>query len=191
MISTVKKMFVVVATAVFTVSCNAAEVVAVFDGDTLEVLENGKPLRIRLANIDAPEKSQPFGQASKKSLSDMCYGKDATYTAQSKQGVDKYNRTIAVVKCAGIEVNRAQIERGLAWVYTAYNNDVTLHTIELNAKMTRIGLWHDVVPVAPWEYRHNSELRTPTTALSKQTACFVGPRGGHYRIVNGEKRYGC
>lgn len=190
MFSTAKIIITIIITATFSLSCNAAKVVGVLDGDTLDVLENGRPLRIRLANIDAPEKSQPFGQASKKSLSDMCYGNDATYTAQSKQ-VDKYNRTIAVVRCAGIEVNRAQIERGLAWVYTAYNKDIALPVIESRVKASHIGLWHDAAPVAPWEYRHNSESRVTTIASSGQAGCLVGPRGGHYRIVDGKKRYGC
>lgn len=169
--------------------CFAAKVIGVLDGDTLDVLENGKALRIRLANIDAPEKSQPFGQASKKSLSDMCYGKDATYTAQSNQSVDKYGRTIAVVKCAGVEVNRAQVERGMAWVYANYNKDVALSAIEAKAKASRGGLWHDAAPVPPWEFRHNGGASA--SASAEQSTCHVGPRGGHYRIINGKKRYGC
>lgn len=29
------------------------------------------------------------------------------------------------------------------------------------------------------------------TAANDENACLTGPRGGHYRIVNGKKRYGC
>ena len=38
------------------------KVTAVKDGDTIEMLVNGKPLRIRLYGIDCPEKGQPFGE---------------------------------------------------------------------------------------------------------------------------------
>ena len=44
------------------------EVVSVSDGDTITLLDANKTQhKIRLAGIDAPEKSQAFGQASKKS----------------------------------------------------------------------------------------------------------------------------
>jgi endonuclease YncB( thermonuclease family) len=36
-------------------------VVAVFDGDTIEVLHNNRLERIRLSGIDCPEKGQAYG----------------------------------------------------------------------------------------------------------------------------------
>ncbi len=52
------------------------KVVGVSDGDTITVLTDGREsIRIRLAEIDAPEKSQAFGQRSKQSLSDMVFSK--------------------------------------------------------------------------------------------------------------------
>lgn len=61
----------------------AAEVIGIQDGDTLTLLVDRAPLRVRLADIDAPEKKQAFGQRSKQSLSDMCFGKNATYRTQN------------------------------------------------------------------------------------------------------------
>lgn len=161
----------------------AGKVVAVIDGDTLEVMESGKAIRVRLANIDAPEKSQPFGQASKQSLSDICFGRDAQLQSQS---IDQYGRTVGIVKCNGVDANRAQVERGLAWVYTAYNRDPDLITLERKAKLASQGLWHDSNPIPPWDYRHG-EQRPPVTHMP----CYTGPRGGRYKLVNGHKQYGC
>ena len=55
-----------------------ATVIGISDGDTLTVLnENKQEIKIRLSEIDAPEKHQPFGTHSKQSLSDLCFGKQA------------------------------------------------------------------------------------------------------------------
>lgn len=40
-------------------------VIGVLDGDTIEVLHNLHPERIRLSGIDCPEKGQAFGQKAK------------------------------------------------------------------------------------------------------------------------------
>jgi micrococcal nuclease len=163
----------------------AHKVIGISDGDTMTLLIDRKPLKIRLANIDAPEKAQAFGQRSKQSLSDLCFGRDATYKAQT---VDKYGRTVARVTCGGVDVNRAQVERGMAWVYTKYNNDLSLIAIEAQAKQSHKGLWADKSPVPPWEFRHPTKK---VSASVGDSPCRVGPRGGHYQVVNGHKRYGC
>jgi micrococcal nuclease len=129
---------------------SAAPVIGISDGDTLTILESGQPVKIRLANIDAPEKAQPFGNRSKQSLSDLCFGKGAEYTPQAK---DRYGRTVALVNCAGIEANKAQVERGMAWVYPKYNRDPLLPAVEESAKVGKRGLWADPQPVPPWEWR--------------------------------------
>ncbi len=128
----------------------AYEVIGISDGDTMTVLVDRKPVKIRLANIDAPEKKQPFGERSKQSLSSLCWGANATYVPES---TDVYGRTVAVVKCDGIEVNRAQVQSGMAWVYPKYNKDASLPGIEKTAKSKSVGLWADQDAVPPWEFR--------------------------------------
>jgi micrococcal nuclease len=141
----------ILVSAFMTGCVHAAPVIGIADGDTLTLLVDRTPLKIRLANIDAPEKRQAFGQRSKQSLSDLCYGKDATYQAQT---IDKYRRTVAVVTCDGIEANRAQVERGLAWVYPKYNKDPSLPAVEEAARVGHLGLWADKNPLPPWIFRH-------------------------------------
>lgn len=136
--------------AVFSVPSFAYEVIRIADGDTLTLLVDNKPLKIRLANIDAPEKKQPFGQRSKQSLSDICWKKDAEYQAQS---IDRYGRTVAVVTCSGVEANRKQVERGMAWVYVKYNRDWALVRIEQTARNRAVGLWGDPHAKPPWDWR--------------------------------------
>ncbi len=60
------------------------QVVGIADGDTLTVLKADKEqVKIRLAEINAPEKGQPFGTQSKQSLSDLCFGKTSENYAAS------------------------------------------------------------------------------------------------------------
>lgn len=89
----------------------AAEVIGIADGDTLTVLEGKKQVKVRLANIDAPERAQPFGERARQSLAELCFRKNATYWTLDK---DQYNRLVAVVTCDGIEANQEQVKRGMA-----------------------------------------------------------------------------
>jgi micrococcal nuclease len=135
----------------------AATVIGVSDGDTLTVLSKGRPVKVRLANIDAPEKQQPFGARSKQSLSDLCYGRDASLESTSK---DRYGRTVAVVHCGDVNANVAQVSRGMAWVYRQYNRDASLPALEAMARLSRSGLWSDPAPVEPWRFRRERTARS-------------------------------
>ena len=67
-------------------------VVGISDGDTLTILDSDRRQhKVRLAGIDAPEKSQAFGQASKTSLSEQAFGRDVV-VVWDKQ--DRYGRII-------------------------------------------------------------------------------------------------
>jgi endonuclease YncB( thermonuclease family) len=88
----------------------AGRVVSIADGDTLTVLVGKKQVRVRLVDIDAPEKKQPFGSRSRQSLTDMCAGKDARV---AEQGKDRYGRTLGRVFCAGVDANAAHVRRGM------------------------------------------------------------------------------
>lgn len=130
---------------------SVCRVVGVSDGDTITALcRDNQQLKVRLAEIDAPEKVQPFGQASKKSLSDLCFGKQAEITTH---GLDRYGRSIGRVSCEGTDANAEQVRRGLAWVYDKYVTDRTLYPIQDVARQECRGLWSDKNPVPPWEWR--------------------------------------
>lgn len=131
-----------------------ARVIAISDGDTLTVLINeNEQMKIRLAEIDAPEKAQPFGKRSKQSLSDMCYQQTAVI---ERIDIDRYGRTVGKVQCGQINANEEQIRTGMAWVYRKYLRDHSLLLLEEKAKVSRLGLWSDRAPIPPWEWRKHS-----------------------------------
>jgi micrococcal nuclease len=129
----------------------AQKVIGIADGDTLTLLIDRKPLKVRLANIDAPERSQAFGERARQSLSDLCFGKEASY---ERQDMDQYGRVVALVTCNGVEANRTQVERGMAWVYPKFTRNPALVPLQEQA---RRGLWTDNDPVAPWDYRRSAK----------------------------------
>ena len=130
------------------------EVVGVADGDTITVLRENEQVKVRLAEIDAPEKAQPFGNKSKQALSALVNGKTVLVV---EQGHDRYKRTIGRVYQGDVDVSAAQVKQGMAWVYRKYSKDVSLLPLEDEAKAQRLGLWADDEPVPPWEWRKSKK----------------------------------
>lgn len=130
---------------------HSGRVVGVSDGDTITVLISGnRQLKVRLAEIDAPEKAQAFGQRSKQSLSDLVFGK---HVRVIQEDMDRYGRVVGRVYVNGLDVNAEQVRRGMAWVYKKYARDRSLYAIEDEARAAKRGLWSDPNSVPPWEYR--------------------------------------
>lgn len=145
----------------------AHRVIAIADGDTLTVLRDRTPLKVRLADIDAPEKRQPFGFRARQTLSDLCFGKDAALEIRNR---DRYGRVVARVRCDGIDANRALVERGMAWHYARYSKDRSLDLIQLQAMSARRGLWADPSPVPPWTYRRAKKGQHESVGSSAHAA---------------------
>lgn len=95
--------------------------------------------------IDAPESRQAFGNRSKSSLSELCYRKSAQVEPTSP---DRYGRTVARIKCAGVDANVEQVRRGMAWVFVRYSTpESPLYPAQDEARATGRGLWADSAPV--------------------------------------------
>lgn len=125
-------------------------VTAIIDGDTLTVLIDRQPVRVRLAEIDAPEQRQAFGQRAKQSLAELCAGQEAVI---EDKGRDRYQRVLARVRCADLDAGTEQLRRGMAWVYDRYVTDRSLYASQAEAQANKRGLWRDPAPVAPWQFR--------------------------------------
>lgn len=170
-----------------------AKVIAVMDGDTLLILReggseaaghlrgrcHGKPVKLRMANIDAPEKPQAFGKQSRDSLLEMVGKKQVQIDTQA---VDQYGRIVGLVSIGGLSVNQEQVKRGMAWEYSHYHSDKTYVGLQNDAREARRGLWAQASSQAPWQWRKLHPATKP--AAQNKTAAPVML----YDMACGEKR---
>lgn len=127
------------------------KVIAVTDGDTIKLLTQDKVThKIRLLDIDAPEKKQAFGNKSKDNLAEYIAGKNVTVKYET---VDKYKRILGTIYFNQLNINLQQIKDGYAWVYKKYSNNQIYYKEEHEARRLKKGLWIENNPLAPWEYR--------------------------------------
>lgn len=138
------------ATPAVPIAAVSGKVVKVIDGDTIHVLGKGSTYKIRLAGIDAPERSQAFGKRAREKLVDLVAGKQVIAIVESK---DRYGRYVAKVNCASQDVSAEMLRAGYAWHYAQYSGSNYYADLMKQAKRQRLGLWVDKHPQAPWDYR--------------------------------------
>jgi endonuclease YncB( thermonuclease family) len=128
------------------------KVIAIKDGDTVVVIDSlNRQTTLRLAEVDCPEKNQPFGTKSKQFTSDQVYLKTVKYVITD---TDRYGRSIAMIYYDNNKYLSAEIIRaGMGWHYKKYSKSVELAEIENEAKKEKHGLWIDEKPISPKEWR--------------------------------------
>jgi len=152
----------------------SGKVIAVLDGDTLMVMQGcegvepvaadihrhlpcgGKnPVKVRLAEVDAPEKAQPYGSAAQQSLAGMVMGKRIQVASRA---IDDYGRMIAMVNIDGMNVNYEQVRRGMAWEYSRFHNNRRVMALQREAQQAKRGLWagEKITEPAQWRKLHPS-----------------------------------
>jgi endonuclease YncB( thermonuclease family) len=154
--------FLILATTLLLCQISVAEilhgrVIGISDGDTVTVLDDtNTQYKVRLLGIDAPEKNQAFGNASKKNLSDLIFNRRVSVEYRKQ---DKYGRILGKIMLNGLDVNLEQVKSGLSWHYKKYqmeqfDDDRLLYVqTEEQARARKHGLWMDNDPIPPWIWR--------------------------------------
>ena len=147
------------------------QAIKVSDGDTMNVqkVENGKfageVIKIRMFGIDAPEKTQDYGNESKQALEKMVSGKVLEIEEKNR---DRYGRTVAVVYADGKNINEEMVKTGNAWWYQEYDkNDARMQAYQENAKKNKLGLFGKRGYVEPWTYRREKKAAATSRTKSK------------------------
>lgn len=137
-------------------------VVWVADGDSLTVTtghvmqRNLEQHRIRLSEIDAPEKGQAYGRDALKALRAMTLGRTVEIFIEGK---DQYGRLVGRVTANRhgefIDVNAELVRLGLAWTSPPHVQDTLLIRLEEEAQKAKRGLWAqpESERIAPWDWR--------------------------------------
>ena len=122
----------------------------IVDGDTVHVFYQDQVYKIRLTEIDAPERDQPYGSNSTKYLKGLL--KEGRVDVDIS-GTDRYGRKLGRLYWKGIDINRELVSAGYAWVYDQYVTDNSFYENQIKARNFKKGLWQDKNPLEPWNWR--------------------------------------
>lgn len=132
------------------------QLVYVQDGDSVVLCcDQGKKFTVRLLDIDAPEKGQPYAEESKNQLNALLNGQEMTLLGAKH---DKYGRRLAIIEVAGDNINDVMVQTGAAWVWR-YSKSRRMKAMQQTAKDAQRGLW--ALPQAqrqdPWQWRQSHQ----------------------------------
>ena len=139
-------LILLIITGCYELKSQEVPIIRVIDGDTYEVLLNGKKQPIRLMNVDAPELKQAFGAAVKDSLSHLLKNKTVEISALK---LDLYGRLLVQINIQGKALDSLLVAKGWAWCYEKYNTNETLPPLQIMAISKGKGLWYCHRPVPP------------------------------------------
>ena len=124
-----------------------------------------KQVKIRLAEIDTPERRQPYGSKARQALADLTFQKDV---AVLYVDTDRYGRTIGRIYVGEVDVSAELVHSGAAWVYRQYSTDPSLLDLEKEAKAAKRGLWGlpEAQLTAPWLWRRGKRKSSRTTTTN-------------------------
>lgn len=122
----------------------------VVDGDTVHVFYQDEVYKIRLTEIDAPERDQPYGSNSTEYLKSLL--KEGRVDVDIS-GTDRYGRKLGRLYWRGMDINRELVSAGYAWVYDQYVTDNSFYENQSKARNSKKGLWEDQNPLEPWNWR--------------------------------------
>ena len=150
------------ALAFFSANCLADDstyVEYVFDGDTVNIHQLSSEYKLRLSDIDAPEKNQPVGKESRRALIKLCMNQPMNVQLL---GTDQYNRQLGHLQCNQIDAGLYLVKNGWAWYSAKYSNDKEIMQAEKTARLNKLGLWKNKNPVPPWIWRKQHPYTNPT-----------------------------
>lgn len=131
-------------------------VIVVIDGDTVlfkpdhDGAQSRAFLKIRLADIDAPEKDQAYGDIATRTLKALVLNQPVEINTVA---TDAYGRKIAHLQMGALRINTEMVRLGLAWAASRYQRNAEGLAAQDEARRARRGLWVEAAPTPPWVWR--------------------------------------
>lgn len=126
-------------------------VVGVYDGDTLYLRCGEQPqVKVRLFEVDAPERGQAFGKRAKEILSNLVFGRKVRSV---QVDTDRNKRPVVEIYLNETYVNFEMVRMGMVWCEPRFVIRRECFDLEAAARGKRKGLWIDPNPMPPWEWR--------------------------------------
>ncbi|MGV8990880.1 MAG: thermonuclease family protein [Thiobacillus sp.] len=131
-------------------------VIVVIDGDTVLFkpdqygAQSRAFLKIRLADIDAPEKDQAYGDTATRTLKALVLNQPVEINMVA---TDAYGRKIAHLQVGALRINTEMVRLGLAWSSSRYQRNVEGLAAQDEARRALRGLWVEAAPSPPWVWR--------------------------------------
>lgn len=139
---------------------------SISDGDSFNLqAKNNATVRVRIAGIDAPERTQPYAQKAKAALQEML---NAGPIRLDPVTIDRFDRWVAHVYVNETNVGLTLVDQGWAWYFRRYKDDlpafqqIRFELAEQTARQKRLGLWQgldlaqknpELAPEPPWRFR--------------------------------------
>lgn len=169
-------------------------VVGITDGDTFICLtEERRQITVRMEQIDAPEKGQPFGQKAKSTLSEYIHGQ---VVRLDESGQDRYGRTLAeVYDERGRNINMLMVQAGLAWAYKEHLTNTAYQEMQDEATRENRGLWSENGYIYPSDWRRGVRpqreqlVAQPDTEAHRQRSGRLAPDRNAQGFTCGSKRF--
>jgi endonuclease YncB( thermonuclease family) len=140
----------------------------IFDGDSFLVRPaKGRDVDVRLQDIDAPEKDQPYGATARSALVKIIADRSVFVDVVD---TDHYGRKVVRVfrEPDRLDIIKAMVRDGHVWVYRRTVHDRSLIELEEAARSARRGLWSlpesDRIP--PWQYRYQQRKNSRKSAVA-------------------------
>lgn len=158
-------------------------VTRVVDGDTIDVIIEGKTERLRLIGIDTPETVDPrkpvqcFGKEASKKAKQLLSNKTVKLESDPTQGErDKYGRLLRyVVLPDGQSFNKLMISEGYAYEYTystPYKYQTEYKQAQKDARIAKRGLW-DSCPAKKIPAAKKTSAKTLSPTQTKPPSCNI------------------
>lgn len=126
--------------------------ISFIDGDSLRGIYKNELIKIRLAEIDAPELKQSFGLDSKNCLINLIQESNNEVFFKFKEK-DRYDRHVGWIYSKNLDINLEMVKKGCAWVYDRFVKRKVLFKHQDLARENNIGLWKNSEAIAPWKWR--------------------------------------